>query len=103
MADKNILIKIDTQTASLKELQAELVRISQLTENISKKNLSQLFNVSKEAKELFEYRSELEKILKLGDALRLELQLEISELDINDSKFFKKVYMNTPRIIGRKR
>lgn len=44
-----------------------------------------------------------QEILKLGDALRLELQLEISELNENDSKFFKKVYMNTPRIIGRKK
>lgn len=43
-----------------------------------------------------------DEILKLGDALRLELQLEITELDENGSKFFKKVYMNTPRIIGRK-
>ena len=43
-----------------------------------------------------------EEILKLGNALRLELQLEIAEMDVNASKFFKKVYMNTPRIIGRK-
>ena len=44
-----------------------------------------------------------EQISNLGDSLRLDLQLEISELDENASKFFKKVYMNTPRIIGRKR
>lgn len=43
-----------------------------------------------------------ENILNLGNALRLELNLEISELDENASLFFKKVYMNTPRIIGRK-
>lgn len=41
-----------------------------------------------------------EIILNLGDTLRLELQLEIAEMDSNASKFFKKVYMNTPRIIG---
>ena len=44
-----------------------------------------------------------EYILDLGNSLRLELQLEISELDEKASKFFKKVYQNTPRIIGRKR
>jgi len=44
-----------------------------------------------------------EHLTLLGDALRLELQLEISEMDEKDSKFFKRVYMNTPRIIGRKR
>lgn len=44
-----------------------------------------------------------EQILNLGDALRLELQLEITELDPKSSTFFRKVYMNTPRIIGRKR
>lgn len=42
------------------------------------------------------------KILELGKELRSELQLEIAELDENGSRFFKKVYMNTPRIIGRK-
>jgi len=44
-----------------------------------------------------------EQLLLLGDALRLELHLEIAELDKNASTFFKKVYMNTPRIIGRKK
>lgn len=44
-----------------------------------------------------------QEILSLGDALRLELQLEITELDPKSSTFFRKVYMNTPRIIGRKR
>ena len=44
-----------------------------------------------------------QEILSLGDALRLELQLEITELDSKSSTFFRKVYMNTPRIIGRKR
>ncbi len=44
-----------------------------------------------------------EQLLNLGDALRMELHLEIGELDKNSSAFFKKVYMNTPRIIGRKR
>jgi len=44
-----------------------------------------------------------ERLLELGDALRLELQLEIAEMNENASTFFKKVYMNTPRIIGRKR
>lgn len=43
-----------------------------------------------------------EKILNLGDALRMELQLEIAELDENASVFFKKVYMNTPRILRRR-
>ena len=44
-----------------------------------------------------------EQLLNLGDALRTGLQLEIAEMDSNASTFFKRVYQNTPRIIGRKR
>jgi len=44
-----------------------------------------------------------EQILNIGESLRIELQLEIAEMDSNASKFFKRVYQNTPRIIGRKR
>lgn len=40
--------------------------------------------------------------LNLGESLRTGLQLEIAEMDNNASIFFKKVYQNTPRIIGRK-
>ena len=44
-----------------------------------------------------------EKIVEVGDVLRDTLHLEIAEMDANASKFFKRVYQNTPRIIGRKR
>lgn len=43
----------------------------------------------------------IEKIKYYGDELRSELQLEISEMDENASKFFKRVYQNTPRIYRR--
>lgn len=42
-----------------------------------------------------------EKIKYYGNELRNELGLEISELDSNGSRFFKSVYQNTPRVIGR--
>lgn len=42
------------------------------------------------------------EILKLGDALRLELDLEIAEMDHNSSRFFKRVYTNIPRVIGKR-
>jgi len=35
----------------------------------------------------------------LGDQLRTMCGLEVSDLDATGSKFFKKVYTNTPRII----
>ena len=41
------------------------------------------------------------EILNLGNALRLQLDLEIAEMNEESSKFFKRVYVNTPRIIGR--
>lgn len=41
------------------------------------------------------------EIMGLGETLRHELGLEISALDKEGSKFFKSVYMNTPRIIRR--
>ena len=37
----------------------------------------------------------------IGNNLRQNLNLEIAEMDANSSKFFKSVYQNTPRIIGR--
>jgi hypothetical protein len=42
------------------------------------------------------------EIMGLGETLRYELDLEISSLDDEGSKFFKTVYQNTPRIIRRK-
>jgi len=42
------------------------------------------------------------EIMGLGETLRYELDLEISSLDAQGSKFFKSVYQNTPRIIRRK-
>jgi hypothetical protein len=42
-----------------------------------------------------------EKIKYYGDELRNELGLEIAEMDADSSKFFKSVYQNTPRVIGR--
>jgi len=42
------------------------------------------------------------EIMGLGETLRHELDLEISCLDDQGSKFFKSVYQNTPRIIRRK-
>lgn len=42
------------------------------------------------------------EIMGLGETLRHELDLEISSLDAQGSKFFKSVYQNTPRIIRRK-
>jgi hypothetical protein len=42
------------------------------------------------------------EIMGLGETLKHELGLEISALDKEGSKFFKSVYMNTPRIIRRK-
>jgi len=37
----------------------------------------------------------------IGNNLRQNLNLEIAEMDANSSQFFKSVYQNTPRIIGR--
>lgn len=36
-----------------------------------------------------------------GEALQAETGIEIANLDAHSSKFFKEVYENTPRIIGR--
>jgi len=52
---------------------------------------------SKITEELLPY-----EILGLGETLKHELDLEIADLDKNGSKFFRSVYQNTPRIIGRK-
>lgn len=41
------------------------------------------------------------EIMGLGETLRHELDLEIADMDTKSSKFFKTVYMNTPRIIRR--
>jgi hypothetical protein len=43
----------------------------------------------------------LESIYDLGNTLRDELNLNVSEIDASASKFFKFVYQNTPRVIGR--
>lgn len=45
----------------------------------------------------------VDQVKSLGEGLRLKLDLEITELDENGSRFFKRVYQNTPRIIGRKK
>jgi len=42
------------------------------------------------------------EITGLGVTLKEELGLEIADLDKHGSKFFRTVYQNTPRIIGRK-
>ena len=44
----------------------------------------------------------LHEITSLGNILRDELNLEISELDKDGSKFFKKVYTNSPRVVRKK-
>lgn len=38
----------------------------------------------------------------IGNNLRQNLNLEIAEMDADASRFFKSVYQNTPRIIGKK-
>lgn len=42
------------------------------------------------------------EIMGLGETLRNELGLELADLDKKGSEFFRTVYQNTPRIIGRK-
>jgi hypothetical protein len=42
------------------------------------------------------------EIMGLGESLAHECDLSMSALDSAGSKFFKTVYSNTPRIIGRK-
>jgi hypothetical protein len=42
-----------------------------------------------------------DEIEGIGNNLRQNLDLEIAEMDANASRFFKSVYQNTPRIIGR--
>lgn len=37
----------------------------------------------------------------LGNELKNKCAMEIADLDSNGSKFFKEVYQNTPRVIGR--
>jgi len=43
-----------------------------------------------------------DQIEELGQRLTADLGLEIAILDENSSKFFKRVYHNTPRIIKSK-
>lgn len=43
----------------------------------------------------------LDEIRGIGNNLKDELQLELADLDSNASIFFKSVYQNTPRVIGR--
>lgn len=42
------------------------------------------------------------ELMGLGETLQHELGLEIADLDKRGSEFFRTVYQNTPRIIGRK-
>lgn len=44
-----------------------------------------------------------QKFGKYGNALQQDLGLEIANLDSDGSKFFKRVYLNTPRVIRKKR
>lgn len=44
----------------------------------------------------------LYEIMGLGETLRNELDLEIADLDANSSKFFKKIYSNSPRVIRKR-
>jgi hypothetical protein len=39
------------------------------------------------------------EIMGLGETLRHECKLEVGEMDATASEFFKRVYVNTPRII----
>lgn len=43
----------------------------------------------------------LHEIASVGNILRDELKLEISELDKDGSKFFKKTYTNSPRVVRK--
>lgn len=43
----------------------------------------------------------LHEIASVGNILRDELKLEISELDKDGSKFFKKIYTNSPRVVRK--
>jgi len=42
-----------------------------------------------------------DEIKGIGNNLKQNLDLEIAEMDANASRFFKSVYQNTPRVIGR--
>jgi hypothetical protein len=42
-----------------------------------------------------------DEIEGIGNNLKQNLDLEIAEMDANASRFFKSVYQNTPRVIGR--
>ena len=42
-----------------------------------------------------------DEIEGIGNNLRQNLNLEIADLDVNASRFFKSVYQNTPRVIER--
>jgi hypothetical protein len=48
-----------------------------------------------------EYIDVEDEVEGIGNNLRQNLNLEIAELNSNASKFFKSVYQNTPRVIGR--
>ena len=41
-----------------------------------------------------------EKIIEIGDTLRADIGMQIGEMDANASKFFKRVYINPPRVEG---
>jgi hypothetical protein len=42
------------------------------------------------------------EIMGLGETLKHECKLEMSDLDADGSAFFKAVYNNSPRIIRRR-
>jgi len=39
-----------------------------------------------------------DRIVSLGDDLRTQLGMQLGEMDVNASKFFKRVYVNPPRV-----
>ena len=45
----------------------------------------------------------LDEVYDLGDKIRDELELPIAEMEAQNSKFFKEVYLNTPRIWKRRK
>ena len=44
----------------------------------------------------------VDEISELGEKLKYQLKLNIGLLDKDSSRFFKSVFMNTPRIIRKR-
>jgi hypothetical protein len=56
---------------------------------------------AKKSEKIADADDALEEVGYFGMVLRESLDLELAEIDANGSRFFKQVYENTPRIIGR--